>query len=928
MAMPTRSHVPGSQRQSPEFVGRRRELEVLSSFLDDVRGGNGRVLVMVGGPGVGKTALFDHLCARAAGCRVETGAGVESEMELPFAGLHQLLTPMLGGIERLPAPQREALQTAFGISSGAAPDRFLVGLATLSLLSDRAEAEPLCCFVDDLHWLDRASAQVLAFVGRRLRADQVGLLFASRARLRELAGFDELRIDGLAEADARTLLDSVLTTPIDARIRDRVIAEADGNPLALLELFRGLTAADLAGGFGLTGAVPVTASLEIEFRDRLGALPASTRTLLLVAAADPVGDPALVWQAARALGVEPDAAVAAVEANLVEFAPTVRFRHPLVRSAVYRSASARQRQAAHRALAEATDAALDPDRRAWHRAQGAAGPDEDVAAELEQSAGRAQARGGIAAAAAFLTKAFQLTSEPARRAERALAAAQAKVQSGAPAEALGLLVSAEAGPLTEVDRARADLVRAQTALASNRGSDASLLMLNAARRLQHVDVELARVTYLDALKAALFAGRLARAQADLRSVSRAALTLPAPRSSSSVSLLLEGWARNFAADSFSEGYAAGLPLLRRALADSGDGLPPEQALSWLQGAYGMSRFIWDEEQNHLLAARWATLVREVGALSELHFALTAQILTHVLEGDLAAASSVLEELQAAAEAAQANVYPHGPMALAAYRGDHEQAAELIPKAIADATERGEGLVVSSAQWASAVLNNGAGLYPEASAAAQRASQDPWALGFRNLSLVELAEATVHTGSPELAADACSQIADLARSAGTDWALGLEARSLALAAQGQEAEAHYRTAINLLSRTRIRPDHARARLLYGEWLRRENRRADAREQLRTAYEMLSAMGMAGFAERARRELLATGETVRKRASQTTRQLTSQEASIARLAAEGLTNPEIGTRLFISTRTVQYHLAKVFQKLQINSRGQLHRVLPRS
>ena len=696
----------------------------------------------------------------------------------------------------------------------------------------------------------------------------------------------------------------------------------------MLELFRGLTAADLAGGFGLTGAVPITASLENEFRDRLGALPASTRTLLLVAAADPVGDPALVWQAASSLGVEPDAAAAAMEANLFDIASTVRFRHPLVRSAVYRSASAGQRQAAHRALGEATNATLDPDRRAWHRAQAAAGPDEDVAGELEQSAGRAQARGGIAAAAAFLMKAFQLTSEPARRAERALAAAQAKVQSGASAEALGLLVSAKAGPLTEVDRARADLVRAQAALASNRGSDASLLMLNAARRLEHVDVELARVTYLDALKAALFAGRLARAEADLRSVSRAALTLPAPPRSSSVSLLLEGWARNLAAKNFSEGYAAGLPLLRRALADSGDGLPADQALAWFQGAYGMSRFIWDDEQNHLLAARWAAFVREVGALSELHFALTAQILTHVVEGNLAAASGVLEELQAAAEAAQANVYPHGPMALAAYRGDHEQAAELIPGAIAEATERGEGLVVSSAEWAGAVLNNGAGRYPEAFAAAQRASQDHWALGFRNLSLAELAEAAVHMGSPELATDAYSQIAGIARSAGTDWALGLEARSHALVAQGEEAEAYYRTAIELLGRTRIRPDYARARLLYGEWLRRVNRRADAREQLRTAYEMLSAMGMAGFAERARRELLATGETVRKRASQTTRQLTSQEASVARLAAEGLTNPEIGTRLFISTRTVQYHLAKVFQKLEINSRGQLHRVLPRS
>jgi DNA-binding CsgD family transcriptional regulator len=880
---------------------------------------------MVGGPGTGKTALFDHLRARTTGCRVVTGAGVESEMELPFAGLHQLLAPMLEGIERLPAPQREALQTAFGISSGAAPDRFLVGLATLGLLSDHVEAEPLCCFIDDLHWLDRASAQVLAFVGRRLRADPVGLLFASRASLRELAGFDELRIDGLAEPDAKTLLDSVLTTPLDARIRDRVIAEADGNPLALLELFRGLTAADLAGGFGLTGAVPVTASLETEFRDRLGALPVSTRTLLLVAAADPVGDPALVWQAAISLGVEPDAAVAAMEANLFDIASTVRFRHPLVRSAVYRSASAGQRQAAHRALAEATNAALDPDRRAWHRAQAAAGPDDDVAAELEQSAGRAQARGGISAAAAFLTKAFQLTSDPARRAERALAAAQAKVQLGASADALGLLVSADAGPLTEMDRARADLVRARAAFTSNRGSDASQLLLNAARRLEQVNVELSRATYLDALIAGVFAGRLARAEADIRSVSRAALALPASPSPSVVDLLLEGCARNFVADSFSEGYAAGMPFLRRALADFGDGLPPHQALRWLQLAYGISAYTWDDARNQLLGSRWVTLVRNVGALSDLHIALTGQILTHVFEGELAAAAGALEELQAATEAAQTNVFPHGPMALAAYRGDQELATELTRDAIADATERGEGMVVASANWANAVLHNGLGHYPEAFAAAQRASQDPWILSFHNWSLVELIEAAVRMGSPGLATDACSQIADIARSAGTDWALGNKARSHALLAQGDQAEAHYRTAIELLGRTRVRPDQARAHLLYGEWLRRENRRTDAREQLRTAYRMFSAMGMAGFAERARRELLATGETVRKRAAQTTRQLTAQEASIARLAAEGLTNPEIGTRLFISTRTVQYHLAKVFQKLQITSRGQLHRVV---
>jgi hypothetical protein len=700
--MPAGSSWPDGREQAPRLVGRRRELAVLDSFLEDVRGGQGRVLVMTGGPGVGKTALADHLRARVAGCRVGSVVGVESELELPFAALHQLLGPMLGGIERLPGPQREALQTAFGISPGAAPDRFLLGLATLGLLSDTAGSEPLCCFIDDLHWVDQASVQVLAIVGRRLHADSVGLLFASRAESPELSGFARLRVDGLPEPDAKALLDSVLTSPLDARIRDRVVAEAEGNPLALLERFRGLTAAELAGGFGLTADVPVAAGLENQFRDRLGALPASTRTLLLVAAADPVGDPALVWRAVSALGVAPGAAAAAQKADLLDIGTTVRFRHPLVRSAVYRSASAGQRQAAHRALAEATDPELDPDRRAWHRAQAVAGPDEDVAGELERSAGRAQARGGIAAAAAFLQKAFQLTPEPARRAERALAAAQAKVQSGASADALGLLVSAEAGPLTEMDRARADLVRAQVAFVSNRGNDASQLLLNAARRLEQVDLELARATYLDALIASSIAGRLARPEADIRSVSRAALALPASRNPSAVDLLLEGCARNFVADSFSEGYAAGMPFLRRALADFGDGLPPDQALRWFLQAYGISGYTWDDVRFHSLGSRWVALVRDVGALSDLYIALTGQILSRVFDGELAAAAGALEELRAATEAAQTNVFPHGPMALAAYRGDRELAAELIRGAIADATERGEGMVVSSAEWASAV----------------------------------------------------------------------------------------------------------------------------------------------------------------------------------------------------------------------------------
>jgi hypothetical protein len=437
--------VPGGWRPSRlrgptgELRGRRRECGVLDQLMDAVRGGEGRALVVRGEPGVGKTALLDYLAEQASGCRVARAVGVESEMELAFAGVHQLCAPMLDRLERLPGPQREALRTAFGLSSGSAPDRFLVGLAVLSLLADVAEEHPLVCLVDDEQWLDRASAQVLGFVARRLVAESVGLVFAARVPSGELAALPELVVEGLGEADARRLLEAALTGPLDMRVRDRIVAETSGNPLALVELPRGLPPAELAGGFALPDTMPLSGRIEASFRRRLDALPADTRVLLLVAAAEPVGDPVLVWRAAGRLGVRVEAATPAAEAGLLEVGARVRFRHPLVRSAAYRSASPRERQEVHRALAEATDPELDPDRRAWHQAHAAPGPDEDVAAELERSAGRAQARGGLAAAAAFLQRAVALTQDPARRAERALAAAQASLQAGAFDAALGLV---------------------------------------------------------------------------------------------------------------------------------------------------------------------------------------------------------------------------------------------------------------------------------------------------------------------------------------------------------------------------------------------------------------------------------------------------------------------------------------------------------
>jgi len=653
---------------------------------------------------VGKTALLDYLAEQASGCQVVRAAGVQSEMELAFAGLHQLCAPLLERTDRLPVPQRDALRIAFGLSSGPAPERFLVGLAVLGLVSDVAGERPLLCVVDDVQWLDRTSSQVLGFVARRLGADPVGLVFAARVPGDDVAGLPELAVEGLGPSDARALLDSVLTGPLDARVRDQIVAEMRGNPLALLELPRGLSPTELAGGFGLPGVVPLSGRIEQSFRGQIDLLPASARRLLVLAAADPSGDPLLVRRAAERLGLPADAGGPAADAGLVEFSPRVRFRHPLTRSAAYRSATTQERGQAHAALAEATDQALDPDRRAWHRAAAALVPDEDVAAELERCADRAQARGGLAAAAAFLERAMTLTPEPAGRAGRALAAAQANLRAGAFDKARDLLATAEAGPLDDFYDAQADLLRGQLAFASGPGSDAPPLLLKAAKRL--------------ALAAALRAS----------------------------------------------------------------------------------------EHKHIYASSWA--------------------------------------------------------------------------------------------WP------------------------------------ELIEAAVRTGDMGLAGETLDRLTETTKAGGTDLGLGIDARSRALLSEGEAAEDLYHEAISRLGRTRRRPDLARAHLLFGEWLRRERRRGEARGQLRTACHMLEAMGMEAFAERARRELAAAGEPMANRIAEAGRtssgrasqQLTAQEAQVAQLARDGLSNPDIAARLFISTRTVQYHLGKVFAKLGIDSRGQLHRVLP--
>jgi DNA-binding CsgD family transcriptional regulator/tetratricopeptide (TPR) repeat protein len=905
--------------------GRRDETAVLDRLLESVRGGESRVLVVHGEAGVGKSALLDYVAGEASGVRVVRAAGVQSEIEFAFAGLHQLVAPMLDDVERLPAPQRDALLTAFGLARGAAPNRFLVGLAVLGLLSNKAIDEPMLCLVDDAQWLDQASAQALAFVARRLVAEPIALIFAVRDRgdEHELAGLPQLVVHGLDNDDARALLASAIKWPVDERVRDRIVAETHGNPLALLELPRGLTPTELAGGFGLPGGASLPNRIEDSFQRRVAPLPTATRRLLLLAAAEPLGDLLLLWRAAERLGIKVDAADAAESEGLVEICTQVTFRHPLVRTAIYRSASADERREVHRALAEATDPQLDPDRRAWHFAQAVAGPDEDVAAELERSADRAQARGGLAAAAAFLERSAALTLEPGPRARRVLAAARATAQSGAFDVALRLLATAEAGPLDELQHAQAELLRGQIAFASSRGSEAPPLLLKAAKRFEPLDVELARQTYLEALSAAQYAGRFAGRGGAMPEVAKAARACrPASPPPSAPDLLLDGLALLN-----TQGYAAASPALQRALlAFASEDTSTEHALRWLWLVIPAAQIRWDDESWRKLSTRHVRLARDAGALGVLPMALGQCAGLHLFEGDFAAAASLIEEAGAIADATGSQLPPYAPLALAAFRGRDLEASELVKVSTIEMVRRGEGVGLTFIHFVTALLYNGLGRYPDALAAAQQTGDDPHERLFSMWAAVELIEGAARSGHREQAADALERLSEATRASGSDWALGVEACARALLSEGAGAERLYREAIDRLARTRIRMSLARAHLVFGEWLRRDCRRIDAREQLRIAHEMFVTMGAEGFAERTRRELLATGETARTRAAGAGSQLTAQEAQVAELARQGLSNSEIGARLFISPRTVEYHLHKVFRKLGVNSRARLHRVLP--
>ena len=902
--------------------GRTRECALLDGLLDSIRAGDSRALVVRGEAGIGKTALLEYLIETAPDLTVVRAGGVESEMELAYSNLQLLCGPMLAWLERLPGPQRQALETVFGLSVGPPPDRFLVGLGVLGLLSEAAEERPVLCVVDDAQWLDQASGLIMAFVARRLAAERVGIVFAARHPADELSRFPDLEVRRLRNGDARALLGSAVQSMPDQRVRDRIIAEAGGNPLALLELPRGLTATQLAGGFGLLGAGDVAGRLEQTFVRQLDALSDDARRLLLLASAEPVGDPLLLWRAGERLGIAQAAARTVETSGLLAISERVMFRHPLVRSTVYRSAPLEERRAVHMALADATDRETDPDRRAWHLAAAAPGPDEQVASELERSAGRAQARGGVAASAAFLHRAVALTEDPARRADRALAASEASVQAGAFDAALSLLSAAEAGPLSELQHARVDLLRGQVAFVSGIGGDAPLLLLNAARRLEPLDLDLARQTYLNALIASVFAGQFAGAglMQEIARAARAAPTPPEPRRPSDV--LLDGLAA-----AVSEGRSAAAPMLRRvARAFAEEEIGMEEVLRWGWAAPMAAAMLWDLQRWQSIDARQLGWVREAGLMLQLPIYLNSLGHSAILRGDLATAGSLIAETDAVVAATGARVARYTAVLLAAVRGSEADAVPLIETAMGEARVAKQGVGVQWCQWVSAVLYNGLGEYEKALRAAEQAAEQAPELYVSMWALPELVEAATRTGELGVAVDALERLVEETGVSDTDSALGIRARSRALVSEGVAAEPLYREAIDRLGRTGLRPEVARAHLLYGEWLRRQQRRVDARVELRVAYDQFTTIGMEAFAERTSRELQATGATVRKRTVETRDDLTAQERQIAHLARDGLSNPEIGARLFLSPRTVEWHLRKVFSKLGIRSRRELSSALP--
>ncbi|PSL06091.1 regulatory LuxR family protein [Haloactinopolyspora alba] len=903
--------------------GRHAEREAVDRLLAHAQAGRSGVLVVRGEAGIGKTALLRHARDAASGFRVVHAVGVEAESGFAFAGLHQLCAPVLEHLGALPEPQQSALAVGLGRRSGDRPDPFLVGLATLGLLAEAADERPLLCVVDDAQWLDTVSLQMLAFVARRVHADPLALVFGLRDPARDsetgalLADLPVLDVGGLPDDDARSVLTAAVHEPLDAGVRDRIVAEARGNPLALLELAQHAGPTELAGGFGLPDAVTVPEGIEESFRRRIAVLPEPTQLMLLVAAAEPFGDVEFFRRACDHLGLGVDDAEPAQAAGLLELGTRVQFPHPLARSAVYGAAAAADRRRAHGAIAASIDARTDPDRHTWHQAQAVLGTDEAIAAELQLAAGRARARGGPAAAALFLERSAALSPDPATRARRTLDAAYAKHQAGASDAAVQLLAAATRGTLDEAGRARAELLRAQVAFHTTRGSDVPGKLLDAAKLLGPFDAALSRETALHAIEAAMLVGRFGQG-GGVTEVAEAARTAPPPATPPRpLDLLLDGLVTHFVA-----GYPQSVPALRRAVESCGDTPAPADedgfGRQWLfcHTALGL----WDAAAARALGTDFVRHARERGALTTLPFALNFLATVLVQDGELSRVAELIDESDTIAGATRSAPIPHGRLLLAAWRGDHAEATELHRTSVDDATRRGEGTAITIADYALAVLHNGLDDHDTALEAAERV-RDSGEMVHAAMALPELVEAAVRASRPERVASAVEDLGVQARATGAPWARGLHARSRALTTDGPDAEALFRESVEDLSRAGTTAHLARTRLLYGEWLRREGRRRDAREQLRTAHELLSAMGAEGFAARAADELRATGDQPRMRSAQPSDALTVQELRIARLVATGATSKEAGAQLFLSPRTIDAHLRSVFRKLGVTSRRQL-------
>ena len=906
-----------ASQRSPQFLDRLGERGALSQLVARVRTAQSQVLVLRGEAGCGKTALLMQLSEAAEGCRVVWATGVESEMELPFASLHSLCAPLLGRLTRLPEPQREALSTAFGLSAGALPERFLVGLAVLGLMADAAEEQPLVCVVDDAQWLDRVSSETLAFVARRLLAERVGLVFSVREQGngQVLAGLPQLFIGGLPAEHAGSLLDAVIPGPLDEQVKARIVDETRGNPLALIELPRGMTPAELAGGFAFPDRRALTSRIERSYLERVEKLPRDSQLLLLAAAADPVGDTGLLWRAAERLGLGGDAGWPAQSAGLIELGVRVRFPHPLVRSAIYVASSPSDRCDVHRALADVTDPALDPDRRAWHRAHATAKPDKEVASEMVLSASRAQRRGGMAAAAAFMQRAFELTPDAAVRVERALTAAQAKLDVADFASASALVDAAGLGPLDALQRGRLERLRAEIVFATQRGRDAPGVLLEAAKRLEPLHFTLAIDTYVEAISSAMFAGRLGTGPQE-REIAERARAYARPTPLSIADWLLDGLVRRF-----TDGYAASVAPLTRALRSLAQADDVGEDQRWLWLGCRLAQELWDEELWQALATLGERIGRESGRLSLLANSVNHLAAFHVHSGAFARAAVLIDEADVIVQATGLPLLKYAAVKLMATRGDRVEMQTMANTGMVNSVERGEGGALGMYSCLSARMYNAHGQYDKALSAARQASErdDIITCGW---ALAELVEAGVRAGSLDEATGAFDRLSERTRACGTEWSLGVEARCRALLSND---ESSYQESTQRLARSRGAVELARSQLCYGEWLRRVNRRSDARGLLRAAHESFTRMGAQAFAERARRELLATGETVRKRAAHTQEALTPQEIHVAMMARDGHSNPEIGARLFISPRTVEYHLQKVFRKLGIGGRRDLRDVL---